>query len=333
LLGKNVLLLPGKDHAGIQTQVVFERKLRAEGVELEKLSRAEFYNKCYEFCIDRSNYMRVQEKSLGISADWEREIFTLDPRLNSVVYDTFIRMYNDGLVYRGKRMVHWSVYSQTAISDVEVEYKEENGHLWDINYVFVNRKAHPARVQKFWNDYQNTATFEQGENNAFVAIAKAELDWKINELLLVGEGEEQKAYLVYKIEKIDLKKADKLADYQDFAKSIAEKKLHEGWEQVCIYHLVNDLPLENHLTVSTTRPETLLGDSAIAVHSQDPRYTHLIGEKVIIPLINKEIPIIADDRIDPTYGTGAVKVTPAHDFNDYQIGLTHNLEQIQINSI
>lgn len=133
-MGERVLLLPGKDHAGIQTQVVFEKKLKSEGIDPHSLDRKEFFDRCYAFCTDRAKYMRDQERQVGISADWSREKFTLDPKVSSVVYETFRKLYEDGLVYKGKRMVHWSVFSQTAISDVEIEYKEEKGHLWSIAY-------------------------------------------------------------------------------------------------------------------------------------------------------------------------------------------------------
>ncbi len=330
LIGHRTLLLPGKDHAGIQTQVVFERKLRAEGVEIEKLTREDFYQRCYDFCVDRANYMREQEKSLGLSADWQKEIFTLDPRVSKVVYETFAKMYADGLVYKGKRMVHWSVYSQTAISDVEVEYKEENGHLWEIKYPLIERKAKLSRAEKFWQDYEKVSEIHHNLNNEQVVITINEIDWKIGEAVLIGEGEAQKVLIVAKIQEFSEKDLENLPDFAEIPKSRILKLAATSGLQVKVYHLLADVDLENHLTVATTRPETMLGDTAIAVNPKDPRYQHLIGTKVKIPLLEREIPIIADDRIDITYGTGAVKVTPAHDFTDYEIGLTHQLEQIQV---
>jgi valyl-tRNA synthetase len=246
LQGERVLLLPGKDHAGIQTQVVYEKKLKAEKVDVAALSREELYQRCYDFCIDRAQYMRAQEKTLGLSADWSRELFTLDPRLSDIVFETFEKMWKDGLIYRGKRIINWSVFSQTAISDVEVEYKEQDGGLWYIAYPFV---APPRTLP--------------GE-----------------ELTLPGGT-----------------------------------KIQVG---------------ARGMVTATTRPETMLGDTALAVHPDDPRYQGLIGLTVRVPLCGREIPIIADKRIDPAYGTGVVKVTPAHDFLDYDIGQDHALPAVQV---
>jgi valyl-tRNA synthetase len=242
--GFRTLLVPGKDHAGIQTQVVFEKKLKAEKVDTSKMSTKDLYDRCYDFCIDRAQYMRAQEKSIGLSADFSKELFTLDPRLNKVVFETFIKMWNDGLIYRGHRIVNWSVFSQTAISDVEVEYAERDGHLWYIRY-----------------------------------------------------------------------------DLADGPTPGEKLKLPSGQE------VTIGAP---GLVTATTRPETMLGDTALAVHPDDTRYQRYIGKEVIVPLVNRRIEVIADKRIDPTFGTGVVKVTPAHDFTDYDIGVTHNLEQIQV---
>lgn len=134
LSGHRVLMLPGKDHAGIQTQVVYEQKLKKEGVDIRNTPTSELTKSCYDFCIDRAKYMQGQEKALGVSADWSRELFTLDPRLNEIVFETFEKMWADGLIYRGKRITNWSVFSQTAISDVEIDYKEQKGNLWYIRY-------------------------------------------------------------------------------------------------------------------------------------------------------------------------------------------------------
>jgi valyl-tRNA synthetase len=246
LLGERVLLLPGKDHAGIQTQVVYEKKLKTEKVDTSGLSREELFERCYDFCIDRAQYMRAQEKTVGLSADWSRELFTLDPRLSDIVFETFERMWRDGLIYRGKRIINWSVFSQTAISDVEVEYKEQDGGLWFIAYPFVTPPP---------------------------SLPTHELTLPSGEKIPVGA---------------------------------------------------------RGMITATTRPETMLGDTALAVHPEDPRYRDLIGRTVRVPLVNREIPIIGDKRVDPTYGTGVVKVTPAHDFLDYDIGRDHELPMIQV---
>ncbi|MDP1619792.1 MAG: class I tRNA ligase family protein, partial [bacterium] len=225
--GKKVLLLPGKDHAGIQTQVVFERKLKEErNITRQMLGREKFYQECYGFCISRSDYMRSQEKRIGISADWSREKFTLDPDGLKTALETFVKMYKDGLVYKGHRIINWCSRCGTALSDVEVEHKEREGKLYCIKY--------PVKDSK-----------------EFVVVA-------------------------------------------------------------------------------TTRPETMLGDTAVAVNPKDKRYLGFIGQTLILPLQNREIPVIADRRIDMEFGTGAVKITPAHDPLDWQIGKDHKLPEILV---
>ena len=223
---KKTLLLPGKDHAGIQTQVVFEKLLQEKGTSRHELGREKFYKETYDFCIDRANYMRSQEKKIGISADWSREKFTLDPDVLRIALETFIKMEKDGLVYKGKRIVNWCPRCATALSDVEVLHKETPGKLYYIKYP--------------------------------------------------------------------------LEDSVDF------------------------------VTVATTRPETMLGDSAVAVSPKDERYANLVGKNVILPLLERVIPIIADRRIDMDFGTGAVKITPSHDPLDWEIGKENNLEEFDV---
>lgn len=225
--GKKVLLLPGKDHAGIQTQVVFEKKLKdEEGIDRHALGRNKFYKECYEFCRKKSDYMRGQEKKLGISADWSREKFTLDPDVTKIALETFVKMHGDGMIYRGRRIINWCPSCGTALSDVEVLHKEEDGKLYYIQYPIKNSKE-------------------------FIVVA-------------------------------------------------------------------------------TTRPETMLGDAAIAVHPKDKNYFNFIGQTAVLPLMEREIPIIADRRIDMNFGTGAVKITPAHDPLDWQIGKLHKLPEFQV---
>ncbi len=243
--GERVMLLPGKDHAGIQTQVVFEKKLKKEGVNLSTVPTTELFDQCYAFCTDRAQYMRAQEKTIGLSADWSRELFTLDPRLTEIIYRTFTKLWNDGLVYRGKRIVNWSVFSQTAISDVEVEYQEQKGHLWYLVYPLVDGPAEGGTAIKL----PNGGSFQIGKPGILTA---------------------------------------------------------------------------------TTRPETMLGDTALAVHPDDPRYTAFVGKRVRLPLTDRVIPIIADKRVDPVFGTGVIKLTPAHDFLDYDVGIEHGLEVLQV---
>ena len=229
--GDNTLWQPGTDHAGIATQIVVERQLDAQGVSRHDLGREKFLEKVWEWKEHSGSTITRQMRRLGTSPDWSRERFTMDTGLNKVVTETFVRLYNEGLIYRGKRLVNWDVKLGTAVSDLEVVQEEEDGFMWHINYPL------------------------------------AQLD------------------------------------------------------------TVKGL---THLTVATTRPETMLGDVAVMVHPEDERYKHLLGQNVKLPLCDREVPIIADDYVDKEFGTGVVKVTPAHDFNDYAVGQRHKLDPISL---
>ncbi len=224
--GYETLWLPGTDHAGIATQNVVEKELRRKNKTRFDLGREAFVEKVWEWREQYGNRIIFQLKKMGCSCDWRRERFTMDEGLSRAVLEVFIRLYNKGLIYKGKYIINWCPRCGTAISDEEVEYKELTGRLWHIKYPLKN-----------------------------------------------GKG---------------------------------------------------------HLVVATTRPETMLGDTAVAVHPEDERYAGLIGQTVMLPLMEREIPIIGDRQVDPEFGTGAVKVTPAHDPNDFEIGKRHKLEEINI---
>lgn len=237
MLGEPTLLLPGKDHASIQTEAVYTKILAKEGIDKWELGREKFYEMCYQFCMDAAKAAQTQEKRIGLSADWSRDFFTLDPRLTKVIYETFYRMYEDGLVYRGKYIINQCPHCRTALADVDTERKELRG-------IF--------------------------------------------------------AYIVYPF-----------ADESDNDK--AEKELgHRG------------------IMVATTRPETMLADTAVAVHSEDKRYQAFVGKKVIVPFVERAVPIITDDEIDPELGAGALKVTPAHSPIDFEMGERHGLEVVNV---
>jgi valyl-tRNA synthetase len=224
--GDNTLWQPGTDHAGIATQIVVERQLDAQGISRHDLGRERFVEKVWEWKKYSGDTITKQMRRLGTSPDWSRERFTMDPALNKTVTETFVRLYNEGLIYRGKRLVNWDPKLHTAVSDLEVVQEEEDGFMYHIQYPLAD-----------------------------------------------GSG---------------------------------------------------------HLTVATTRPETMLGDVAVMVHPEDERYKHLIGKQVTLPLCDRTIPVIADEYVDKEFGTGVVKVTPAHDFNDYAVGQRHKLEMISI---
>jgi valyl-tRNA synthetase len=225
--GYNVLWMPGTDHAGIATQNVVERQLAAEGKDRHDLGREAFIERVWKWKAESGGQIIGQLKRLGASCDWERERFTMDEGLSKAVRTVFVKLYNDGLIYRDNRLINWCPRCHTALSDIEVEHEDHKGHLWHIRYPVV------------------------GEPGRFVVVA-------------------------------------------------------------------------------TTRPETMLGDTAVAVHPEDERYQSLIGKKVLLPLINREIPVVADDYVDREFGTGVVKITPAHDFNDFEVGLRHGLDKINV---
>ncbi len=330
LQGKRVLLLPGKDHAGIQTQVVFEKRLAAAGVDVATMDRADFYRQCYDFCTDRAAYMRGQEKILGLSADWDRETFTLDPKLSEIVFDTFKKMWEDGLIYRGERIIHWSVYSQTAISDIEVEYKEEKGHLWHIAYGIPEKQATPKRAKFAYSAFDFTE-IHNTHNEYYAVVGAAQTALELNTLLEKApatEEDEPVAWLVNQC--IRLENFEEVETKLKTASSSAKDKLSGLSYPLEVYSLLLDVDVSEHIIVATTRPETMLGDAGVAVHPEDQRYAHLVGKEVTIPIQNRNIKIIADDRVEMAFGTGAVKITPAHDFLDYDIGETHDLERIKV---
>lgn len=224
--GNNALWMPGTDHAGIATQNVVERALKEEGKHREDLGREAFIDRVWEWKEEYGGRIINQLKKMGSSCDWERTRFTMDDGLSRAVREVFVRLYKDGLIYRGRRLINWCVRCHTALADDEIEHEDKQGNLWHIRY-----------------------------------------------------------------------------------------------------------PLKDsmrHLVVATTRPETMLGDTAVAVHPEDERYKDLIGQSVILPVMEREIPIVADEFVDPEFGTGVVKVTPAHDPNDYECGLRHGLEELTV---
>ena len=224
--GNPTLWLPGTDHAGIATQMLVERSLRAEGIERKELGRDGFLDRVWEWKAEYGGYITGQIRRLGASCDWTREKFTLQPELCTAVTEAFVTLHERGLVYRGEYMVNWSPSLGTAVSDLEVDYTEEEGSLYYFKY--------------------------------------------------------------------------RLADSDE------------------------------HVAVATTRPETILGDAAVCVHPEDERYQHLIGKEVLVPILDKRIPVIADDYVQMDFGSGALKITPAHDVNDYAIGKRHDLPIINI---
>jgi len=226
MTGRDTLWQPGTDHAGIATQMVVERQLNAEGLTRHALGRAKFLERVWAWKENSGGIISRQLRRMGASVDWSRDRFTMDEGLSRAVVEAFVRLHDEGLIYRGKRLVNWDPALKTALSDLEVLSEEEQGSLWHLRYPLTD-----------------------------------------------GSG---------------------------------------------------------YLTVATTRPETMLGDTAVAVHPEDERYRQLVGASVRLPLANREIPVIADEYVDPAFGSGCVKITPAHDFNDYEIGQRHGLPLVNV---
>ena len=224
--GYNALWQPGTDHASIATEVKILEKMKEEGISKQDLGREGFLERAWEWKKEYGGRIISQLKKLGSSCDWDRERFTMDEGCNKAVEEVFVRLYDKGLIYKGSRIINWCPVCKTSISDAEVEYEDQAGHFWHINYPVVG--------------------------------------------------------------------SDEMVE------------------------------------IATTRPETMLGDTAVAVHPEDERYQHLIGKTVLLPIVNKEIPVVADEYVDKEFGTGVVKITPAHDPNDFEVGKRHNLEQINI---
>ncbi len=233
--GDNTAWIPGTDHAGIATQIVVERQLEAQGIKRKELGREKFNERIWEWRKQSGGTITSQMRRLGASVDWAREYFTMDDKLNKTVTDVFVKLYEDGMIYRGNRLVNWDPKLGTAVSDLEVEFVERDGQMWHILYPFSDGPQHD----------------------------------------------------------------------------------------------IDGNPLRG-MTIATTRPETMLADGALAVNPTDPRYKHLVGKFVDLPLCDRKIPIIADDFVDPEFGSGCVKITGAHDFNDFECAKRHNLPMIVI---
>lgn len=245
--GKAVLWLPGTDHAGIATQMVVERQMAAAGnIGRRDMGRDAFIEKVWEWKAESGGTIVRQLRRLGSSCDWSRERFTLDEGLNAAVRKVFVKLHQDGLIYRDKRLVNWDPHFQTAISDLEVEQREQDGHYWHFAYPLADGVT-----------YEHPVAFDE--------------DGKATE-----------------------------------------------WET------------RDFIVVATTRPETMLGDTGVAVHPEDERYRGLVGKDVILPITGRRIPIVADDYADPTKGSGAVKITPAHDFNDFGVGKRAGLAALNV---
>ena len=296
LKGNKTWYIPGADHAGFETWVVYERALEATGHTRFEYSRDELYAKVWDFVQEQRGNMELQVRALGASCAWNDLTFTLDENVVSRVYQTFEKMWDDGMIYRGEKLVNYCPKHQTAFADIEVEHVDEPGHLWDIKYEIVDKSSEPS----FEATKENPQVFRddlKGEHS----VAGATRTAVRASLSVVGPSKT--------------------------ARSEATTKDMTGFSQARKSGSDDSI---KYIVVSTTRPETLFGDQAVAVNPDDARYKDLIGKHVKLPLTDRQIPIIADEHADPTYGTGAVKITPAHDFDDFEVGQRHNLENLRV---
>jgi len=305
MCGFNTLWLPGTDHAGIATQNRVEKDLREQGLDRREMGREAFVKRVWEWREEYGNIIISQLREMGCSCDWTRTRFTLDPGLSRAVRAVFKRLYDEGLIYRGSYMVNWCPKDQTALSDDEVEYQEVRGHLWHIRYPL--EEGVTVRRKKQTGDLRLEATRNCGLGIADCGLRKVQ-GWRTTE----------------KIENTQFPTRDpQLENPQSAIPNPQSFPPDSGLQPTASEEV-------NYITVATTRPETMLGDTAVAFHPEDERYQHLRGKHCILPLMNRRIPFIADAHVDRAFGTGMVKVTPAHDPNDYDIGKRHNLEMINI---
>lgn len=348
--GRKVLLLPGKDHAGIQSEAVFEREvLNKKGLTKFDLGREEFYKQCYKFCIENSKMACRDEERVGISADFERNTFTLDPKIVRLVLDTFIKLYHDGLVYKGVRITNWCPKCLTALADSDTEKKERKATLFYINYPLVEEKQNIWRLN-FASGETWKALIEERKKIDTRALNPEEPnrylgDIKIGDIIVAvnkANHNETKLFIATRVRRY--KKLEELFEKEDLSKIFpddtprtidelerAYSKLTDGYLErirkngvVLIELKPYNFKSARYITIATTRPETMLADTAIAVNPNDKRYKKLVGQRAIVPLVNREVPIITDPNVDVEFGTGALKVTPAHAPEDYEIILRWN---------
>jgi len=285
--GYRALYQPGMDHAGIATQNVVEKRLLAQGIKKETLGREKFVDEIWKWKEQSGGTILKQMRRLGITPAWSRLRFTMDDGLKSAVRRAFVSLYNAGLIVRGNYMVNWCTHDG-ALSDVEVEHKENDGKLYYIRYYFAHSEANLDGAN-FKNSFECEANLEYGENLQSNSHAGQDINSKTNSADLSQNS-------------------TKISDTTN-----AQTKQNSPY-----------------IIVATTRPETYFGDTAVMVNPRDERYKHLIGQKLILPLVGREIEIIGDEHVDMEFGTGVVKVTPAHDQNDYEVGKRHGLEFLTI---
>jgi len=346
--GKKVLLFPGKDHAGIDGEAVFVREeLDTKGIDKFSIDRKEFYKQVWDWQMNKKEAILKDEKIIGLSADFDRDLFTLDPKVVNIVLSTFVDMFKKDIIYKGVRIINWDPKARSPISDSQCERKEREGILYTLRYPIINQ--HVWKLNFYKNEILNrikdgtktveTRALNPEEPERYFGNIKA------GDLIICKDKQDNSNPSIYK----KVKKFEIYTNFEEVYKNVNNtevftkkytsvdelkneyNKLAIGYGDkieknglIAIY--LEELSPEDYIYIATTRPETMFGDTAIAVNPEDEKYHSLLGKKVILPILDKEIPIISDPKVEKEFGTGALKITPAHAIDDYEIMLNWNFK-------
>lgn len=338
--GKRVLLLPGKDHAGIQTEVVFEEELRNKGIDKKTLGREEFYKQCYDFCIEKAANARSQEKNIGLSADFDRELFTLDPRIVENVMNAFKLMYEDGLIYRGKRLINWCPRCQSALADIDTEFKDSVGKFFYFKYGFLQPESKAIEIKNNyqgktikWNFERNKTKDGKDDLPFAYGHTKGESNLEVIGIGFNGNEEEFSGKVIGIQMRLDnnfrlvVIKEDFSGDINSEINKtfLFEIKYYAGAHIILFDDYPEDKFYTNGFILATVRPETIFGDTGIAVDPDDNRYAEYVSKEYEVLTIDGtvKLKIVADNSVEESFGSGMVKVTPAHAFEDWDIAQRH----------
>lgn len=337
--GKKVLGQPGKDHAGIQGEVVVEKIfIENKGKTKHDMGREKFYFSAYDHFQKIMPKVMADEQRIGLSSDFDRNLFTLDPKVVDTVLGTFIKMYGDKMVYKGVRIINWDPVAKTTLADIDTERKDRETELVYIKYPLIKQKAwylsfyRSDVLEKIRNNSKTIETralnpdeperyFKNMQIGDIVAFVDKSGD-KVHHVYKLVKGVTAFANLLEAHEKLDwtkvgIDKFETLSELENFYNGLSEGYAEKINQNGLIAIELSDLSAEDYITVATTRAETMLGDTAVTVNPADSRYTELLDKKLILPIVNREIPFITSPRVDKEFGTGAVKLTPAHSYDDY----------------
>ena len=362
MAGFETLWLPGTDHASIATEVKIIEQMAKEGLDKRDIGREAFLRRAWDWKKEYGGRIVKQLRKLGASCDWDRERFTMDEGCSKAVTKVFVDLYNKGLIYRGDRIINWCPHCKTALSDAEVEYEEQQSHLWHVRYDAPDKSysitVATTRPETILGD---TAIAVHPDDERYAGIVGktvvipvvgreipivadgrivkqlrklgASCDWD-RERFTMDEGCSKAVTKVF----VDLYnkgliyRGDRIINWCPHCKTaLSDAEVEYEEQQSHLWHVRYDAPDKSYsITVATTRPETILGDTAIAVHPDDERYAGIVGKTVVIPVVGREIPIVADEYVEKEFGTGAVKITPAHDPNDFEVGVRCNLPVMRV---